>query len=167
MSAARIRSKHRRKKNSVRELPEEDPDFQIAPMIDVLLVLLVFFMSISSTEVLQSTKGIELPVATDASDKKKAKEVKINVSWNTAADAGGIIIDDRAFNAPEEIIPLLRERLAEVPETRVLVREDKATRWAFTRAVIAAASAAGIKNVTFSVVDKEGAKQQATTAGAQ
>ena len=29
--------------------PEIDPEFQIAPMIDILLVLLVFFMSISST----------------------------------------------------------------------------------------------------------------------
>ena len=32
--------------------PETDPEFQIAPMIDILLVLLVFFMSISTTEVL-------------------------------------------------------------------------------------------------------------------
>ena len=158
MSEQRARAR-RRKKHSVRELPEEDPDFQIAPMIDVLLVLLVFFMSISSTEVLQSAKGIELPVAADASDKKKSKEVKINVSWNTAADSsGGIIIDDRAYGAPEEIIPLLKARLAAVPETRVLLREDKATRWEFTRALMAAVGAAGIKNVTFSVVDKEGAK---------
>jgi biopolymer transport protein ExbD len=43
--------------------PEADPEFQIAPMIDILLVLLVFFMSISSTEVLQSNKDIRLPVA--------------------------------------------------------------------------------------------------------
>ena len=39
-----------------------EPEFQIAPMIDILLVLLVFFMSISSTEVLQKTEGITLPV---------------------------------------------------------------------------------------------------------
>ena len=30
-----------------------EPDFQIAPMIDVLLVLLIFFMSITSAQVLK------------------------------------------------------------------------------------------------------------------
>jgi biopolymer transport protein ExbD len=159
MSPARARSRHRRKKQAVRELPEEAPEFQIAPMIDVLLVLLVFFMSISSTEVLQSAKGIELPVAVDAGERKKAKEIKINVSWNTAADAGTIVIDDRAYGSAEEMIPLLKARVAAVPETRVLLREDKQTRYAFTRTIMAAVGAAGIKNVTFSVVDKEGAKK--------
>ena len=53
-------------KAATRLPPEEDPEFQIAPMIDILLVLLVFFMSISSTEVLQKTEGINLPVAKDA-----------------------------------------------------------------------------------------------------
>ena len=47
-------------------VPEEDPEFQIAPMIDILLVLLVFFMAISSTEVLQTNDKVRLPVAKEA-----------------------------------------------------------------------------------------------------
>ena len=39
-----------------------EPEFQIAPMIDVLLVLLIFFMSITSAEVLKVDKNIVLPV---------------------------------------------------------------------------------------------------------
>jgi len=58
------------KRAAVRNQPEEDPEFQIAPMIDILLVLLVFFMSISSTEVLQTNDQVKLPIAKDASTKK-------------------------------------------------------------------------------------------------
>ncbi len=159
MSAERAQARHRARKFAVRALPEEDPDFQIAPMIDVLLVLLVFFMSIASTEVLQSTKGIELPVGADAQDKTKSKgQVVINVNWNTAADLGGITIDERPYASPADIVPLLKARLAENPRTRVLLRADKATRYAFTRAIMAAAAGAGVVNVTFSVVDKPSVK---------
>ena len=31
-----------------------DPEFQVAPMVDVLLVLMLFFMMITSTEVLKN-----------------------------------------------------------------------------------------------------------------
>src|SRR6185436_80531 len=83
----------KKKRAETRLPPEEDPEFQIAPMIDILLVLLVFFMSISSTEVLQKTEGITLPVAKDA--KPAAKDTQggqtiINILW-TEMNATGVI----------------------------------------------------------------------------
>jgi biopolymer transport protein ExbD len=156
MSARRIREKHRRKKFAPRDMPEEDPDFQIAPMIDVLLVLLVFFMSISSTEVLQSNKSIELPVAADGTEAKKNKgQAIVNITWLTASDAGSITMDERTYAAPADLVPVLTERRAASPEIRVLVRADKQTRYEYLRAVMLAVGQAGIGNVTFSVVDKE------------
>ncbi|MEY3491359.1 MAG: hypothetical protein RL309_487 [Verrucomicrobiota bacterium] len=44
---------------------EGEPEFQVAPMIDVLLVLLIFFMSITSAQVLKVDKNIALPVASN------------------------------------------------------------------------------------------------------
>lgn len=147
---------HSRKRRSSRDMPEEDPEFQIAPMVDVLLVLLVFFMSISSTEVLQSTKGIELPIAVNGRDAaKNAKQMIVNVSWNLIGDAGSISIDDKAFPTPSDIIPLLKSRVEVVPEVRVLLRADKQVRYSFLREIMIAIGQAGIGNVTFSVVDKD------------
>ena len=156
MSEQRDKAKHRGKKNAVREMPEEDPDFQIAPMIDVLLVLLVFFMSISSTEVLQSTKNIELPVAANGNDAAKNKgQVIVNISWLTAADVGTITVDEKNYANPADLTPNLAERAVANPAVRVLIRADKQTRYDFMRAVMVAVAQAKIGNVTFSVVDKE------------
>ncbi len=156
MSELRTKAKQRGKKNAVREMPEEDPDFQIAPMIDVLLVLLVFFMSISSTEVLQSTKNIELPVAASGNDSAKNKgQVIVNISWLTAADAGTITVDEKNYPAPGDLTPMLEQRVTSNPALRVLIRADKLTRYDFMRAVMIAVGQAKISNVTFSVVDKE------------
>ena len=41
----------------------DEPEFQIAPMIDVLLVLLIFFMSITTLRVERMDKTVNLPVA--------------------------------------------------------------------------------------------------------
>lgn len=155
MSESRIKAKRRQRKAAVREMPDEDPDFQIAPMIDVLLVLLVFFMSISSTEVLQSTKNIELPIAADGTSAKKNKgQVIVNISWVLAADAGSITVDEQNYATPADLTPMLKQRAAANPGLRVLIRADKQTRYDFTRGVMLAVGEAGISNVTFSVVDK-------------
>ena len=159
MGEQRAKDKRRVRKNSVREMPEEDPDFQIAPMIDVLLVLLVFFMSISSTEVLQSTKNIELPVAADGNAASKNKgQVIINISWLGANDSGTVTVDEKNYASPADLVPMLVEHAKANPAVRVLIRADKQTRYDFTRAVMIAVGQAQIKNVTFSVVDKEAPK---------
>ncbi len=159
MSESRQKAKRRGRKNLVREMPEEDPDFQIAPMIDVLLVLLVFFMSISSTQVLQSTKNIELPVAPEGNDASKTVkgQAVINIAWLTSADAGTITVDENVYPSPDDLTSMLAERAAANPGLRVLIRADKQTRYDFLRAVMVAVAQAKISNVTFSVVDKDAA----------
>lgn len=148
------------KRAEMRNAPEEDPEFQIAPMIDILLVLLVFFMSISSTEVLQSNDHVQLPVAKDAKDKDKGKngasgQAILNVLWNPINNAGAIECDSNHFDAPADMVPYLQQKISVNPSMRVLVRADKAVRYEYTKSMLRAVAQAGVSNVTFSVVDKE------------
>ncbi len=154
MSAAK-RTKQMRA--ATRLVPEEDPEFQIAPMIDILLVLLIFFMSISSSEVLQVNQDVQLPVAKDAKppDKGTQGQTIINVTWNTINSLGGIDIDDRKFGDPFMVTTALEPKVRANPKMRVLLRADKGVRYEYLRAVMVAAANAGVGNVTFSVVDKE------------
>ncbi len=156
MSEQRAKNASRGKKNAVREQPEEDPEFQIAPMIDVLLVLLVFFMSISSTEVLQSNQDITLAVAAQAADKATGinGQVTINVAWS-AMEVGSIGVNGKNYVLPADLTPMLQERHNANKQVRVLIRADKRAQYAYLRGVMLACANAQIANVTFSVVDKE------------
>ena len=150
--------KHSKKSRSETRLPpEEDPEFQIAPMIDILLVLLVFFMSISSTEVLQKTEGVSLPVAKDAkpADKNTKGQTIVNILWTEMNNTGVIKIDEKNFAQADQMIPVLQAGVQANPAMRVLIRADKKVRYEFLKQVMIAAGKGGVGNVTFSVVDKD------------
>ncbi len=135
--------------------PEVDPEFQIAPMIDILLVLLVFFMSISTTEVLQSAAGIELPVAKEAKDaKENPGQVIINIAFSAINNSTALTVQDVEYG-PDALVGLLQEQVSKNPMVRVLIRADKQVRYEFLRKVLESVGNAGVGNVTFSVVDKE------------
>lgn len=147
---------HRGKKKHRQPEPETDPEFQIAPMIDILLVLLVFFMSISSTEVLQSNQEINLPVAKEAKDaKENPGQVIINVLYTPINNATSLVVNERTYPSPADLIAVLQNNVAKNPMVRVLIRADREVRYESLRSLLEAVGQAGIANVTFSVVDKD------------
>jgi biopolymer transport protein ExbD len=143
---------------ATRVLPEEDPEFQIAPMIDILLVLLVFFMSIATEQVLQVNKEVILPVAKEAKppDEKEGKksELMVNLTWSDIGNTGSIIVDERTID-PSLLQELIRKKKEINPDLRVIIRADKRAKYSYVRSIMVAMGAAGVPNVTFSAVDKE------------
>lgn len=145
----------RKKKVHRKPDPEADPEFQIAPMIDILLVLLVFFMSISSTEVLQSQQDVKLPVAKAAKDVDKTTgQVIINVLFNDMNNTSVVVVDDRNVSTAQ-LTEELKRRVILNPGVRVLIRADKQVRYEFMRSLLEAIGASNIGKITFSVVDKD------------
>ena len=151
-------------RKQTRLVPEEDPEFQIAPMIDILLVLLVFFMAISTSEILQVSEGVILPVAKDAGKRTKPKgEVLVNVLWNPLNESGHIEVSEQKYDRADQITGLLTKAVQDTPETRVLIRADRNVRYDYLRAVLVVAGQAGVGKVTFSVVDKDDGAAPAPT----
>ena len=143
---------------ATRVLPEEDPEFQIAPMIDILLVLLVFFMSIATEQVMQVNKEVILPMAKeakepDAADKGKS-ELMLNLTWSDIGNTGSIIVEDKTVDA-SVLQDLIRKKKEINKDLRVIIRADKRAKYAYVRSIMVAMGAAGVPNVTFSAVDKE------------
>jgi|688.fasta_scaffold1119831_1 biopolymer transport protein ExbD len=144
-------------RNATRALPEEDPEFQIAPMIDILLVLLVFFMSIATEQVMQVNKEVVLPVAKEAKDpdpKNRKSELMLNLTWNELSGTGAIIVDERHIEA-SDLKDLISKKKEYNPDLRVIIRADRNAKYQYVRSIMVAMGAAGVPNVTFSAMDKE------------
>jgi biopolymer transport protein ExbD len=142
-----------------------EPEFQIAPMIDVLLVLLIFFMSITSAQVLKVDKNISLPLSEHGTKKDNARaEAIINVRWEAEKRTAVYTYDDRTYTDMSKLSAALSEakRLSNLaaekssnPEFRVVIRGDRDGSVASVTRVMNAAAEAGIADVSFSTTNKE------------
>lgn len=156
-----------------KEDPEPDPEFQVAPMADMLFVLLVFFMSITTTETMQSNiDNLNLPFAQETTKEeeeseadKQRSDIVINVIWFPERRQAEILISGYGtFSSPDEIIPIIQERLERNPLASVLVRADMDTEFSFVSEVMRAAATAGVGAVSFGVItggEGEAAREQA------
>ncbi len=146
-------------KKATREMPEEDPEFQIAPMIDILLVLLVFFMSISSTQVMQVNDKVKLATAKEGKEptEKGSSDGKVivNVMWSPINNVGTIEIDGKEYAVPGDVQPVLFNAVKKTPDAQIVIRSDKGVRYEYLRGILKAAGGAGVSNVTFSVINKD------------
>ncbi len=133
-----------------------DPEFQIAPMIDVLLVLLIFFMSITTSQVAQVDKAISPPVAPDAKDPERdlKNEAIVNVDWDAPNNRSrlslGTTLCDPANQLTEFLTPM-RERN---PKMKLVIRADANTPAIEIQKVIEYTAAAGIDDISLAGVNR-------------
>ncbi len=134
-----------------------EPEFQIAPMIDVLLVLLVFFVMITSAEVLKVDKKIKLPVSPSAKEKDKSMtkhEFAVNLRHDKATNKGILVLDDREITNWEEVKTILIERKKKDDKLRVVVRGDIKLPAGEIQRVMNFIGEAGIADIAFSASNK-------------
>ncbi|MFZ4593859.1 MAG: ExbD/TolR family protein [Verrucomicrobiaceae bacterium] len=134
-----------------------EPEFQIAPMIDVLLTLLIFFMSITTAEVIKVDKGIELPIAESAKKKDEnnsMNEVLLNIRWEVAEQKGLVTYNERKFPNLEELVPILEQKYATNNKARVIIRGDKRLPAVEVQKVMTVIGQSGISDISFSALSK-------------
>ena len=144
---------------------EGEPEFQIAPMIDVLLVLLIFFMSITTAQVLKVDKAIKLPIADNALKKDNSRgEAIVNVRWDPVNRKADYVMDDKLYPDLADLTSAIAaaKKIGDTKITttanlafRVVIRGDRdTTALSISRAMNAAAEA-GVSDISFSAVNKD------------
>jgi len=141
-----------------------EPEFQVAPMVDVLLVILIFFMTITSAQVLKVDKTINLPTAPDAQKKDNQRaEAVVNVRWLPDTKRVLFVFDDQAYSRASELVPLVKNAKAigekkitagENPNFRVVIRADKDVPARYVSAAMDSCANAGVVDISFSTINK-------------
>ena len=135
---------------------EGEPEFQVAPMVDVLLTILIFFMTITSAQVLKVDKTIKLPVAPNAQKKDNSRaEGIVNVRWDPVGQAVSYTFDDRVYAHVEDLIPILKTRHDGNAKYRGVIRGDRKVPALAVSRVMNVFGEAGISDISFSAVNKE------------
>lgn len=128
----------------VHESPEE-AKFQMAPMIDMVFLLLIFFMCASSISQNRALK-LELPTASKGVVPKERPD-----RWtvNILAD-GSLFSGDRPATI-DDLKAEVQRRLAEVPATKVYLRADADTPHKEIKKVLNAMASIGVDDFIFAV----------------
>jgi len=148
-------------------LEKGEPDFQIAPMVDVLLVILIFFMVITSAQVLNIDKTIKLPIAVEAAKKDDSRsEAIVNVRWDPSANRSVFNFQDRIYTKGADLVEPFKAAKAygdkiaaskpgQNPEFRIVIRGDRDVPALFVSQAMNAAAEAGISDISFSAVNHD------------
>ena len=139
---------------------EGNVGFQIAPMIDVVFVIMLFFMVMAGAVKIENELNTQLPgTAATSTSTDFVDEAIITIS-----DIGEVSLNDEPFDSPQsQDLPQLKGTLMRLKQNAdaaktpavVTIISDEQAKYSRTVDVLDALSVAKIDNVTFTVEEEE------------
>lgn len=122
---------------------EGDAQFEMAPMIDMVFLLLVFFMCASHMSVVQSVP-MEIPTATKAVvPEERPDRFIVNIT------ADGTVYSGETVVTIEELKNIAKADLQYAPNLKVYIRADQKTHHKHVRKVMNSLAETGLDNFIF------------------
>ena len=127
-------------------LPTQGLKVDISPMIDLVFLLLIFFMVASTLITYRKDKNVVIPIAKDA---KVPKQIEGRVIINVYED-GKIVSEMGKTLRLEDVERIMGEAKRKNPEARLHLRADKRAPHKKVKDVITASGKGGVVHVIFS-----------------
>lgn len=136
----------------LQEQEHEEPEINLTSLIDVVFLLLIFFM-VSTTFDRQSLLRLDLPEAASAETEAMPEVIEILIT-----DAGQIYVNERLLVEVSRpaLQAALAERLAERPDAPVIVRADAEASHRLVVLALDAAAAEGVRRVGIAAISERG-----------
>ena len=124
--------------------PIQHPGIQLAPLVDVLLLLLIFFLLTWNAARNENELDVKVPKASAAKEKSAPiGDVVVNVK------ADGNVVVNRRTLTPAELTDLLKGLVQLNAEQAVVIRGDETGAYKNIIGVLNLCTEAGITNVAF------------------
>ena len=129
---------------------KQGPVIQMAPLIDMVFLTLVFFMTLSVFYQYESELNISVPKAQQAKNSERSPgEIVINIR------SDGTVLVNQQKLSDDELKAMLKKISSLFPNQPVIVRADKKTYHEHVIRVLDACAGANIWNIAFSVSKEE------------
>lgn len=120
------------------------PGIQLAPLVDVLLLLLIFFLLTFNAARSENELDVKVPKATQAKEKTATMgDVVVNVK------ADGNVVVNRRTLSTTELSGMLKNLVQLYPDQAVVIRGDETGAYKNIVGVLNICSEAGVTNVAF------------------
>lgn len=132
---------------------QQEQSFQLAPMVDILFVLLIFFLVTSSFQEVEKELSVALPKAGSASDVSQAgRDVIINIKKD-----GTCVVNRKSYDRAG-LKALLSRTQGVLGTTTILLRADKDVPYERVVAVMDVCSELKISRLSFITTKEEKTK---------
>lgn len=131
-----------------KEQPTED--FAMTPMIDMVFLLLVFFMCVSSLAQADKKLKLDLPESTESKVPENMKDRGV-----VSVDAAGHVYLGATPVEVERLTEAVRAELARRPGLRVLVRAERTVAFRDIKKVLKACAEAGAGEVIYATFQSD------------
>ena len=120
----------------------QHPGIQLAPLVDVLLLLLIFFLLTFNAARSENELDVKVPKASSAKEKTATMgDVVVNVK------ADGNVVVNRRTLSTTELSEMMKNLVALYPDQAVVIRGDEAGAYKNIVGVLNICSEAGVTNV--------------------
>ncbi len=128
----------------------EDVGFQMAPMIDCVFQLMIFFMCASHLHQTLDNPKIEIPVAANASIPEELSDRR----YITIKDDGTILLGGNTATIPQ-VKTAIEQAAKTIPNLKIFLRADKRLKHKKVREVMQACADAGASEIIFAAYQSE------------
>ncbi len=129
---------------------QEDPNIPMTPMLDIIFLLLIFFITTSVFARLENEISITVPTAESATPPQRSLgELIVNVKLD-----GTIVINQRQVTL-DQLKMLLRRIAKQYPDQSVIIRGDKKAYLEQAIDILDACAKSGVWNVSFAALPPE------------
>lgn len=133
--------------------PKEEPEVNLTSLIDVVFLLLIFFM-VSATFERQALLRVELPEAATAERETLPDRVELVIT-----ETGDYFVGDNmlADQRRDTLRLALSQAFSDRPDALLVIRADSRAEHGLVVRAMDAASAEGITKLTIATVEEDGA----------